>query len=127
VADEQVERTDDGGGRGPHRRRRGQVQRQRADRTAGSARLERRGGCCGRCGSRQARTTSAPWARSSRAVWKPSPVLAPVTSAVRPRWSPMSSSIHIRRPPGSGGSGSSRCRVRRTRGHRAGSGTASCG
>src|ERR1700761_163573 len=45
-------------------------------------------------GLRQARTTAAPCRASSRAVWKPRPVLAPVTTAVRPRRSGRSASVH---------------------------------
>lgn len=44
-------------------------------------------------GVRQASTTAAPrWARI-RAASKPSPVLAPVMTAVRPRWSGTSSAV----------------------------------
>ena len=45
-------------------------------------------------GSRQARTTWAPRSARARAVANPMPLLAPVTRATRPVWSPMSSGLH---------------------------------
>src|SRR4051812_33537344 len=44
--------------------------------------------------SRTARITFAPWAASSRAAWKPIPLLAPVTTAILPLWSAMSAAVH---------------------------------
>lgn len=44
---------------------------------------------------RTATTTSAPRAASSRAATSPSPLVAPVTTAVRPVWSGMSSKVQF--------------------------------
>ena len=44
---------------------------------------------------RTARTTRAPLAARAAAVSYPSPVLAPVTIAVRPHWSGMSATVHF--------------------------------
>ncbi|CPB67500.1 Uncharacterised protein [Mycobacterium tuberculosis] len=44
---------------------------------------------------RTASTTCAPWAASAAAVSNPSPVLAPVMTAVRPVWSGMSAAVHL--------------------------------
>src|SRR5215218_2350214 len=43
---------------------------------------------------RQASRTAAPFRASSRAITSPSPLLAPVTTARRPRWSGISSAVH---------------------------------
>jgi hypothetical protein len=42
---------------------------------------------------RHAMITEAPWAARSRAVHAPSPLLAPVTTKVRPVWSGMSAAV----------------------------------
>jgi hypothetical protein len=44
---------------------------------------------------RQASTTLAPRRASSRALTSPRPLLAPVTTAVRPLWSGICSLVHV--------------------------------
>ena len=55
-----------------------------------SAARRRCSASCPRFGSRQASTTRAPFAARARAVSKPMPLFAPVTTATRPLWSGMS-------------------------------------
>ena len=72
-----------------------EVERDRLDR----ARRRRPGGSAARPASalsalRHARTTVAPARASSRAVISPMPLVAPVTTTMRPSWSGMSWAVH---------------------------------
>ncbi len=74
-----------------HRGQVGQVER--------AHRRRRRSSCRGRRSPfavlRQASTTGAPRPASARAVASPSPLLAPVTTTVRPVWSGMSAAVQF--------------------------------